>query len=355
MSGGVDSSVAAARLVEAGLDVVGVTLHLWDYPDDGGVRGRCCAPEDVHDARRVADKLGVFHYAFDRRELFKTEVVDPFVDAYVSGETPSPCVRCNRGVKLRELEHLAGVLSAQRIATGHYARIGSTEDGAVALLRARDRSKDQSYFLHMLRPELLSKLCFPLGDSSKAEVRAEALKLGLPGASKGESQELCFVPSGRYTSFVEERAGARVRPGPIVGGDGRVLGEHSGLHGFTIGQRKNLGVAVGRRAYVVGMDPETASVKLGEREELLARGALIAEARLAPDVALPRECDVQVRYRAEPARALLVEREDMLEIAFTRPVIAVVPGQYAVFYEGERVLGGGVIRAALPVSERQAG
>jgi tRNA-specific 2-thiouridylase len=207
----------------------------------------------------------------------------------------------------------------------------------------------------MLRPELLSKLCFPLGDSTKAEVRAQALELGLPGATKGESQELCFVPSGRYTSFVAERAGARIRPGPILGDAGQLLGEHQGLHAFTIGQRRNLGVALGRRAYVVGIDPATASVQLGEREQLLSSGALLGEVYLAPDVDLPLTCEAQVRYRAEPVPASVVAHEKGLELVFDRPVMAVVPGQYAVFFDGDRVLGGGVIRAALGAAQRRAG
>src|SRR6187402_2661731 len=187
MSGGVDSSVAAALLLAQGYDIVGVTLHLWDYPDDGSTKGRCCAPEDVHDARRVADVLGFPHYAFDRRELFEREVVAPFVESYLAGETPSPCVRCNRGVKLRELVTLADRLDAPFIATGHYARIRQTAAGP-ELFAAKDLAKDQSYFLHMLPLSTLSRLMFPLGELDKATVRAKAAELNLPGAHKGESQ-----------------------------------------------------------------------------------------------------------------------------------------------------------------------
>jgi tRNA-specific 2-thiouridylase len=347
MSGGVDSSVAAARLVRQGYDVVGVTLHLWDYPDDGQVKGRCCAPEDVHDARRVADALGIPHYAFDRRELFRREVVDPFVESYLEGVTPSPCVRCNRGVKMHELFGLAARLGAARVATGHYARVDRT-GGKARLLRARDPSKDQSYFLHMIDRERLDRLVFPLGDSTKAEVRAEAIDLGLPGAHKGESQELCFVPSGRYDAFVEHEAPDRLRPGPIVDEAGHEVGRHRGVHAFTVGQRKNLGVALGHAAYVLGLDHDTGVVRLGRKEALLSGGAEVDPVTLADDVTLPLRAEVAVRYRGQTALAeVSAAGSQRAVVHFTEPVAAVVPGQYAVFYEGERVLGGGPIRAAL--------
>jgi tRNA-specific 2-thiouridylase len=354
MSGGVDSSVAAARLVSDGYDVIGVTLHLWDYPDDGSVRGRCCAPEDIHDARRVADKLGIAHYTYDRRELFARTVVTPFVEAYLSGSTPSPCVECNRGVKMQELWQIADDLAADFIATGHYARIDHTHR-PTALRRAADASKDQSYFLHMLPPVMLGRLLFPLGESNKSEVRAQALTLGLAGADKGESQELCFVSEGRYDSFVSERAPERVRPGEIVDEAGRVLGAHSGIHRFTLGQRRNLGVATGERAYVVGVDPEAQRITVGPRERLLARGARVSNASLAPDVTLPLECEVAVRYRGKPLPAR-VERagERGLEIRFSEPALAVVPGQVAVLYRGDRVLGGGRIDSSLALGQQPA-
>lgn len=349
MSGGVDSSVAAARLVAQGHQVVGVTLHLWDYPDDGSVRGRCCAPEDLYDARRVADRLGIAHYAYDRRELFDREVVSPFVESYLAGLTPSPCVHCNRGVKMRELLAIADDLDIDRVATGHYARVDASHSPP-RLLRARDREKDQSYFLFVVPPAALSRLVFPLGDCEKREVRAQALELGLAGAEKGESQELCFVPEGRYSQFVRQRAPERVRPGAIVDDSGRKLGEHAGIHGFTIGQRKGLGVAVGDRRYVVGLDERSGEVRLGKREALLAGGASVPELTLAPDVALPVECEVSVRYRGRPQPARVARSGAGAEIRFHRPVQAVVPGQVAVLYAGERVLGGGTIAAALPVT-----
>jgi len=345
MSGGVDSSVAAARLCAQGYDVVGVTLHLWDYPDDGSVKSRCCAPEDVHDARRVADLLGIPHYAFDRRELFQREVVAPFVESYLEGETPSPCVRCNRGVKIRELFQLADRLSAARVATGHYARV--RQNGAsFELYRGRDHGKDQSYFLHMLGQAALSRLIFPLGDSDKPEIRAEALRLNLPGAQKGESQELCFVPTGRYDAFVAERAPERVRPGPILDEQGQQLGEHDGVFRFTLGQRKNLGVALGQRAYVVGVDAETATVTLGSVDSLNFDSAELCEVALAADVSLPLRCEVQVRYRGRPTPAEVRRVGEALHVFFDEPQRAVVKGQFAVFFQGDRVLGGGMIRAA---------
>lgn len=348
MSGGVDSSVAAARLMRQGFDVVGVTLHLWDYPDDDSVKGRCCAPEDVHDARRVADVLGFPHFAFDRRELFNAEVVQPFVESYLSGVTPSPCVRCNRGVKMHELLGLADRLGAQQIATGHYARL-VPEVGVMRLHRGRDRSKDQSYFLHMLPQAILDRLVFPLGEATKSEVREEAAALNLPGAHKGESQELCFVPTGRYDAFVAERAEDRLRPGTLVDEAGQAVGEHAGIHGYTVGQRRNLGVALGYKAYVVAVEPEHGIVRLGRREQLLAGGAKVAEAVLFDDFLLPARAEVAVRYsqHTEPCQVLRAG-DGSLQVLFDSPVASVVPGQYAVFYRGDRVLGGGLIVEALP-------
>ncbi|MBX3188366.1 MAG: tRNA 2-thiouridine(34) synthase MnmA [Labilithrix sp.] len=360
MSGGVDSAVAAARLVDAGHDVVGVTLHLWDYPEDGSAaaHGRCCAPEDQYDARRTADALGFPHFTFDRRELFARTVVEPFVEAYVAGETPSPCTACNRGVKIAELVALADRLGASHVATGHYARLGRTDDGVPFLREGADPAKDQSYFLYATPRRELERLVFPLGESTKGEVRAEAVARALPGASKGESQELCFVGAGAgaYASFVEARAKARLRPGPIVDADGRVVGNHDGVHRFTIGQRKGLGVALGKPAFVTAIDAETATVRLGGDDALAASSAELADVVLAPGVSLPLDARVRVRYRHEGARAR-VEASDRggrreagasrselhATLRFATPVRAVSRGQIAVFYDHDRVLGGGRI------------
>jgi tRNA-specific 2-thiouridylase len=334
MSGGVDSSVAAARLLASGFEVVGVTLHLWDYPDDGSAKGRCCAP-------------GIPHYAFDRRELFGQRVVEPFVASYLAGETPSPCVWCNHQVKFGELFRLAERLGADGVATGHYARLGWDQEH-IRLLRGADRSKDQAYFLYTLSASELSRLYLPLGDSTKAEVRAEAVRLALPGATKGESQELCFVPTGRYDTFVAERAPYPIPSGPIVDSHLRRVGTHLGIHGYTVGQRRNLGVALGERMYVVGIDAESATVKLGPHAMLLARGAELVDTSLAEGVELPLECEVAIRYRGETVAARVTPSEaGGHRVGFRQPVAAVVPGQFAVFYRSEQVLGGGRIRRAL--------
>ena len=345
MSGGVDSAVAAARLVDAGHEVIGVTLHLWDYPEEGaGSHGRCCAPEDQYDARRTADALGIPHFTFDRRELFTRTVVEPFVEAYLAGDTPSPCAACNRGVKIAELVALADRLGAQHGATGHAARMGRTEDGPPFLREGVDLQTDQSYFLYATPRASLERLVFPLGDSTKPEVRAEAVARKIPGATKGESQELCFVGAGAgaYADFVETRAKARVRPGPIVDRDGRVVGAHEGVHRFTVGQRKGLGVALGKPAFVTSIDPATATVHLGDEADLGTRETRIEDVVVAPGVTLPVEAKIRIRYHHEGAPG----RVDGDRIRFDAPVKAVSRGQIAVFYDGDRVLGGARILGA---------
>jgi tRNA-uridine 2-sulfurtransferase len=358
MSGGVDSAVAAARLVSDGYDVVGITLHLWDYPEGEGPgsHGRCCAPEDQYDARRTADALGFPHYTFDRRALFAKTVVTPFVDAYLAGETPSPCASCNRGVKLRELFSLADKLGAAYVATGHYARVVTDEGGAVFLAEGRDLDKDQSYFLYATAERDLRRLLFPLGESLKGEVRAEALARGLPGAGKGESQELCFVGDKphAYAAFVEERARGRVSRGAFVDEDGRQLGTHDGIHRFTVGQRKGVGVAAGRPLYVTRVDAATGRVHLGGEDSLLSRVAVVEDVTLAPRVELPRRARVRVRYRHAGEMAELgahtpaAGNARAIVARFDEPIRAIARGQVAVFYDGPRVLGGGKLSGVAP-------
>jgi tRNA-specific 2-thiouridylase len=350
MSGGVDSSVAAARLRDAGYEVVGATLHLWDHPDStvtGGGHGRCCAPEDQYDARRVADKLGFAHFTFDRRELFAQAVVTPFVSAYIGGETPSPCSVCNRTVKLAELFPIADRLGASRVATGHYARVVREPGRPPRLARGMDRGKDQSYFLYASPRSWLERLEFPLGRSTKVDVRAEAIARNLPGARKGESQELCFVEAGAhaYADFVASRA--PTRPGPIVDEAGRVVGAHEGVHRFTIGQRKGVGVAFGKPAFVVRIDPETATVELGDETRLYAHEATLRDVMLAEGVMLPVRAWVRVRYRHAAVPALVEPSEDGVRVRFDEPVRAITRGQTAVFYDGDSVIGGGRIERAV--------
>jgi tRNA-specific 2-thiouridylase len=351
MSGGVDSSVAAARLLDDGFDVVGATLHLWDYAEEeSSPHGRCCAPEDQYDARRVADALGFPHYTFDRRELFARTVVEPFVAAYLAGETPSPCTACNRAVKLAELFALAERLDADKVATGHYARVVRDEPGgSLRLARGADRDKDQSYFLYATPTAWLERLVFPLGEATKSEVRAEAVVRKLPGAGKGESQELCFVGAGphAYADFVARRAGERLRPGPIVDEEGRTVGEHQGVHRFTIGQRKGLGVATGRPVFVNRIDRESGAVHLGSEGSLYTDEIALEDVVLAEKVSLPVRAEVRVRYRHQGDRAWVTPTGTAGAIArFDSPIRAATPGQVAVFYEGDRVLGGARIKGA---------
>jgi tRNA-specific 2-thiouridylase len=351
LSGGVDSSVAAARLLDRGFEVVGVTLHLWEY-EGGAAPSRCCAPEDIDDARATAATLGIPFYTFDRREAFAHEVVDPFVDAYLEGRTPSPCVACNRDVKIGAFVGLARRLGAVAFATGHYARAGAIVDGdrsRPALLRGIDRAKDQSYFLHGIGRGPLGWRAPPRGAPTKPEIRAEARARGLPNADKPDSEDLCFT-AGDHAGFVERRAGERLRPGPIVDDSGRIVGQHAGIHRFTVGQRKGLGVALGRPVFVSSIDPETATVKLGPDSALGAHGARLSGVDWLDErgaQAGPRTITARVRYRHDGSPATLSADGRAAEVRFASPTRAVTPGQICVFYDGDEVLGGGTIVAAL--------
>lgn len=350
LSGGVDSSAAALMLKQRGFDVVGITLHLWEYGDGDPSPSRCCAPEDIDDARRTAARLELPFFTFDRREDFNDGVVEPFVDAYLEGITPSPCVACNRDVKIGAFVGLCRRLGAQAFATGHYARSGEL-DGVPTLLRGVDAAKDQSYFLHGIGERALSMLAMPLGGLEKPQVRAFAREHGLVNADKPDSEDLCFT-GGDHAGFVERRAGDRVRPGAIVDAEGRVVGRHDGIHRFTIGQRKGLGVALGRPVFVSAIDPAQGLVRLGSAEDVEASGALIGrvswlDRALAASTA-PRRVSARIRYRHDGAPALLLPRPDgSAEVRFESPARAVTPGQVCVFYDGDRVLGGGAIAAAL--------
>lgn len=352
MSGGVDSSLAAALLVEAGYEVIGVTMNLWPEEEPGVVeaRGGCCGLGAVFDARAVADCLGIPHYVVNFRDAFEEDVVAPFVAEYARGRTPNPCLLCNRRIKFAALLDRAEDLGADWVATGHYAR--TEQDPATGrrlLLRARDGAKDQTYALYGLTQGQLARALFPIGALTKPEVRRMALARGLATATKPDSQELCFVAArGRYTDVLRGRAPHAFRPGPIVDLAGRVVGRHEGIAAFTLGQRRGLGVAGGERLYVVALDPDANAVVVGP-EEALYRSELLADdlnwiAFEEPEG--PIACRAQVRYRGEAAPCTVEPMGDgRARVVFEAPVRAPTPGQAVVFYDGETVLGGGTILA----------
>lgn len=344
MSGGVDSSVTAGLLQEQGYDVVGVTLHLWDAQGKSQV-GRCCAPEDRDDARRSCDHLAVPHYVIDEREAFRRTVVDPFVVSNRAGQTPSPCVACNQHVKLTRLWELAKSFGASYLATGHYVRL-RRGPSRTSLLRGLDENKDQSYFLYGVPQEVLAHLICPLGELVKDDSREAGRRLGLPNWDKPDSQELCFVPDGDVRGFIEEDTGVASAPGDIVDTDGTVLGQHEGIEGYTVGQRRGLGVSAAAARYVLRVIPERNAVVVGDRESLTG-GHLEADQACWTEAAPvePFRAQVRIRYRHRPAPALVVPTRDGFRVDFDDPQSAIAPGQAAVIYQGERVVGGGFIRA----------
>lgn len=337
MSGGVDSSVAALRLRDEGWDVIGVTLHLWDYVREGHA-GRCCAPEDQYDAARVCASLDIPHYTFDRRALFRERVVDRFVRDYTAGLTPSPCVRCNESVKLSPLLEIARRLGAEHIATGHYARIEHEGDG-VKLRVARDADRDQSYFLWASPMDSLRALVLPLGEMTKPEAREDAGRAGLTNAAKPDSTDLCFVEGGDYARFVERHTPTAARPGPIETRDGNVVGEHRGVHGFTVGQRRGTG-AGGAPRYVLRIVPERDAVIVGSAEEATTSELHLSGLRWLCE-AVPEAVRVKIRYR-HPGVEARVERVegDRAVLRLREAQRGVSPGQAAVLYVGDRVVGG---------------
>ncbi|MDI6756079.1 MAG: tRNA 2-thiouridine(34) synthase MnmA [Thermodesulfobacteriota bacterium] len=352
MSGGVDSSTAAALLKNEGYEVIGLTMHLWERKqDDQGDFGRCCSPEDVRDARRVADQIGIPHYVINLRQAFEEEVVDYFVDEYSRGRTPNPCIRCNERIKFRLLLKKAEELGAKALATGHYARIELAPLTKRYLLkRGKDRNKDQSYFLFSMTQEQMARVLFPLGEKTKEEVRQQAGELGLRVAKKAESQEVCFIPDDNYRGFVEDRKGKELsRPGEIVNRQGKILGFHRGLYSYTIGQRRGLGIAGPHPYYVLALDTGKNRVVAGKKEELLANGLIAARVNWI-SFARPEgkmEASVQIRYRHPGAPALIVPLgEGKVKVDFIIPQKSVTPGQAVVFYRGDEVLGGGWIEEA---------
>ncbi len=356
MSGGVDSSVSAALLVEAGYEVVGVTLRVWPWeePEEEARRfGSCCSPETVGDARTVARTLGIPYYLLNYEREFDRTVISDFTREYLAGRTPTPCVVCNRQVKFGSLLRRALAWEAEHVATGHYARVETDPvTGRMLLRKGADSWKDQSYFLWPLTQDQLRRALFPVGGMTKTEVRARAKALGLPVADKPESQEICFVP-GDYRDFLRERAPEAFRPGPILDRAGRRLGDHAGLAGYTVGQRKGLGLAVGRPLYVLALDPARNAVVVGEETDL-ARDRLVAtDANFIPFARLegPLAVEARIRHGHPPAPALVRPLADgEVEVVFAVPQRAVTPGQSVVFYRGDLVVGGGIIRVGLTAS-----
>jgi tRNA-specific 2-thiouridylase len=349
MSGGVDSSVAAALLVEAGHDVVGVTMKTFCYSETPDSGKTCCGLDGIVDARRVATALDIPHYVFDVEQDFTRDVIEDFVREYARGRTPNPCVRCNSNTKFRDLLARGEALGCDRIASGHYVRID--HDGPTpSLLRGLDTGKDQSYFLWGLPAEMLPSLLFPLGELTKDEVRARARALELATAEKPESQEICFVPTGDYRDLLQRklpRAHPALRPGPIVRMDGTVVGEHEGYAGFTVGQRRGLGGGFPEPLFVLEVRPASREVVVGTREELHRDRVVVGELNWLTEA--PGEGDrvrVQMRYRAPAVPAVVLSADGTLVLDLEEGYPAVTPGQSAVVFHGDRVLGGGRIAEA---------
>ncbi len=365
MSGGVDSSVTAALLKAEGYDVVGVTLQLYDHGAALHRPGACCAGQDIHDARAVAERVGIPHYVLDYEDRFRETVIDRFAESYVAGETPVPCVECNQSIKFRDLLVTARELGAQVLATGHYVASRLLPDGGRALYCARDRDRDQSYFLFATTREQLDFLRFPLGDMTKAQTRELARRFSLPVAEKHDSQDICFVPSGRYSDVIERLKPGAAEPGDIVDSEGRVLGSHPGIIHFTVGQRRGLGIAAGHPLYVVRLDAVSRRVVVGPREALRTSRIRLREVNWLGEGTMDHalcagwhEVFIKVRSTRPPQPAWLSRGADGIEVDLVDGEEGVSPGQACVFYDTAqsqaRVLGGGFIRSAVAVAVRPA-
>ena len=356
MSGGVDSSVTAALLADAGYDVVGITLQLYDHGAATHRKGSCCAGRDIHDARTVAERIGIPHYVLDYENRFKEAVIDRFAESYVAGETPVPCVECNQSIKFRDLLQTARELGAKVLATGHYVASRALADGSRSLVCAADSDRDQSYFLFATTRDQLEYLRFPLGDMTKPEARELARRFGLEVADKHDSQDICFVPSGRYTDVIGRLRPNAIEPGEIVDLDGHVIGTHQGIIHFTVGQRRGLGIASGTPLYVVKLDAATRRVVVGPREALRMDRISLREVNWIGDGPLDRavgaglEIFVRVRSTRAPQPAWLRATDDGYAVDLVAGEEGVSPGQACVFYDAPsgraRVLGGGFIQSA---------
>jgi tRNA-uridine 2-sulfurtransferase len=350
MSGGVDSSVVAALLKREGYDVVGITLQLYDHGAATHRKGACCAGQDIHDARRVAEAVGIPHYVLDYESRFRATVIDRFAESYLAGETPIPCVECNRTIKFRDLLDTARELGAEALATGHYVKRVLGARGA-ELHRGADPRRDQSYFLFATTPEQLDYLRFPLGDLPKTETRAIAAEFELAVADKPDSQDICFVPTGGYAKVVERLRPGAAEPGELVHMDGRVLGQHDGLINFTVGQRKGLGLGDlnenGQPLYVVRLEPETRRMFVGPKAALAKSGVTLREVNWLGRAGEPTgnvEVEVKLRSMTEPKPAIVsLLPGGHARVALVEPQFGIAPGQACVFYQGSRVLGGGWI------------
>ncbi|MBV8923812.1 MAG: tRNA 2-thiouridine(34) synthase MnmA [Bradyrhizobium sp.] len=356
MSGGVDSSTTAALLKEQGYDVVGITLQLYDHGAATHRKDACCAGQDIHDARNVAGRIGIPHYVLDYEDRFRESVIDTFAESYALGETPVPCIECNRSVKFRDLLKTARELGARALATGHYVASRRAADRSRALVCARDADRDQSYFLFATTRQQLEYLRFPLGEMSKPEVREHARRLGLEVADKHDSQDICFVPTGRYTDIISRLRPKAMEPGHIVDLDGHVLGTHQGIAHFTVGQRKGLGIASGSPLYVLKLDAATGRVVVGPREALRMDAIRLRDVNWIGDGPLDRaigaglELFVRVRSTRPPQPAWLRGAHGRYEVELVAGEEGVSPGQACVFYDAlsgqARVLGGGFIQSA---------
>ena len=354
MSGGVDSSVALAILKDEGYDCIGVSMQLWDYSGtedpDGATPGSCCSLEDLADARSVADSLEVPFYVLNMEEAFSREVIDYFVESYLSGTTPNPCIKCNQELKFDLLLKKAVALEADYLATGHYARILSTEDGP-RLLKGIDAQKDQSYFLFTMTAAQLSKVLFPIGSLTKQEVRAKARALGLKNSEKKESQEICFVDDSGYADFMETRAGSTEIPSPgeIIDSNGAAIGTHKGLFNYTIGQRKGLNLSGGGGPfYVTEIDIDNNRLVVGAEADLYSKGLVAKEVNCIDPAALSADgVTAKIRYRHTDVPVKVTHKGGDVRVVFGEPQKSVTPGQAVVFYDGEWVLGGGWIVEAI--------